>query len=73
MDELKIKLATKFTRGIVQKLIEKAIFKKFGCKINLQLTELDVNFIDGKAHIHTNVDAEINNEEFTKILKSIDI
>ena len=71
MDELKMKLSTKFMRGIVSKLISKVISKKFGYKVDIQLNDLDINVIDGDANINANVEVKINNEEFMKIMKSI--
>lgn len=71
MDELKMKLSTKFMRSIVSKLIAKAIYKKIGYKVDVQLNDLDISVIDGDANINANVEVKINNEEFMKIMKSI--
>lgn len=71
MDELKLKLSTKFMRGIVTKLISKAIYKKYGYDIDILLNEIEINNEDGKVHLHVNVDAEVNNDDFKKIIKSI--
>lgn len=72
MDEMKVKLSTKFMRNLVSKLIARAIRKKFGCKIDIQLNDLDISVIDGETEIKTNVEVKLNNEEFMKIIKSID-
>ena len=71
MDELKVKLSTKFMRNIVSKLIATAIKKKYGYKIDIQLNEIDVKVINGEAHLHTDVEVVIDNNEFTKIVKSV--
>lgn len=71
MDEMKLRLSTRFMRNLVSKLIAKAIYKKFGYKIDIQLNELDIKVIDGEANINTNVEVKINNGEFMKIMKSI--
>ena len=71
MDEMKLKLSTKFMRGIVAKLIAKAIYKKIGYKVDIQLNDLDVSIIDGETKICTNVELKCNSDEFTKIMKSI--
>lgn len=71
MDELKMKLSTKFMRSIVSKLIAKAIYKKIGYKVDVQLNDLDISVIDGDANINANVEVKINNEEFMKIMKSM--
>lgn len=71
MDEMKLKLSTKFMRSIAAKLISKAIYKKTGCKVNIQLDELDISIIDGETRIKTNVEAKLNSNEFNKIMESI--
>lgn len=71
MDELKLKLSTKWMRGIVTSLVSKAIKKKYGYDIDILLNEIDIKTEDGKIRIHANVDAEVSNEEFAKIIKSI--
>ena len=72
MDEMKVKLSTKFMRGIVAKLMAKAIQKKFGFKIKIQLNELDISVIDGETKIATNVEVMLDNKEFMKIMKTIE-
>jgi hypothetical protein len=71
MDEMKVKLSTKFMRGIVAKLISKAIQKKLGCKIDIQLNDLDISVIDGETKILTNVELKLESKEFMKIMKTI--
>jgi hypothetical protein len=68
-DELKVKLSTKFMKGIVAKLISKALYKKLGYEINIQLNEIEVQNIDGTVHIHINADGEIDKGNFYKIIK----
>ena len=71
MDVLKLKLSTKFMRDMVAKLIAKALQKKLGYNIDILLNEIEVKNEDGKIHIHVNADAEVNNDEFVKIINSI--
>lgn len=71
MDEIKLKLTTKFMRGIVSKLIEKSIYKKYGCIVNVQLNDLDISIVDGETAINTNVEAKISSEEFKKIMTKL--
>lgn len=73
MDEMKLKLSTKFMRGIVAKLLSKAIYAKYGYKVNIQLNDLAVDFINGETTISTSVEVKLASEEFTKIVKSIGI
>lgn len=72
-DELKVKLSTKFMRNIVAKLLAKAIQKKFGCKVKIQLNELDVRVINGDTNIKANVEVKLDSQEFMKIMEAIDM
>ena len=71
MDEMKLKLTTKFMRGIVSKLIERSIYKKYGYRINVQLNDLDISIVDGETTINTNVEAKISSEEFKKMMTKL--
>lgn len=73
MDEMKLNLISKFMRNIVAKLLSKTIYKKTGCKVDIQLNELKVSVIDGDAFVSTSVEARLDSHEFTKIMKSIDL
>lgn len=72
-DELRVKLSTKFMRNIVAKLLAKAIQKKFGCKVKIQLNELDVRVINGDTNIKANVEVKLDSQEFMKIMESIEL
>lgn len=69
MDEMKLKLSTKFMRGIVAKIASKVIRKKFGAKVKLELHEIQVEVIDGEVRIHLNVDGQLSKDEFHKFLE----
>ena len=71
MDEMRLKLSTRFMRGIVAKLIARMIYKKTGYKVDIQLNDLDVSVVDGETHISTNVEAKLSSSEFMKIMKKI--
>ena len=71
MDEMKLKLTTKFMRGIVSKLIQRSIYKKYGYRVYVQLNDLDINIIDGETTINTNVEAKISSEEFKKMMTKL--
>ena len=71
MDEMKLKLSTNFMKSIVSTLIAKSIYKKYGCKVNVQLDELDINIIDGETTINANVEAKINSDEFRKMMTKL--
>ena len=69
MDEMKITSA--FTRNIVSKLIRGVIKKKTGYDIDIRLSDFSTTIIDGKTHVHLDVDAELEKSELIKILKTI--
>lgn len=73
MDEMKLKVSTKFMRNMVAKLIARAISKKLGCSVNIQLNELDASVIDGETDISANVELKMESKEFVKLMKSIDL
>ena len=73
MDEMKLKLSTKFMKGMVSKLIAKALYKKLGYKVDIQLNDINVDFIDGETSIHADVDLRLDKEEFTKLIKSTNL
>lgn len=72
MDEMKLKLSTRFMKNMVSKLISKMIYKKYGYKVNIQFKELDVSIINGETHMNTNVEITLDSSEFTKIVKSLE-
>lgn len=72
MDEMKLKLSTKFMRGIVSKLLSKLIFKKTGCKVDIRLDELDVVVFNGDTTVKVNAEVKLKSEEFNKIMKSLE-
>ena len=69
MDEMKI--VSKFTTGMISKLLKMMLRKKLGYDIDIKLNEVTAKIYDGKTHIHLDADAELGKEELTKILKSI--
>lgn len=71
MDEMKLKLSTKFMRGMVSKLISRTIYKKIGYRVDIQLNDLDVQIVDGETKIDANVEIKINSNEFMKIMNAI--
>lgn len=73
MDEMRVKLKTNFMRNIVAKLMSRAIYKKYGYKVNIQLNDVDLWSIDGDTTIKLNVEVQLKSDEFNKIMKSIDM
>ena len=73
MDEMRINLSSKFMRNLAAKLLSKAIYKKTGCKVDIQLNEFNVSVVNGDAYVSTNVEARLDSHEFNKIMKSIEL
>lgn len=71
MDEMRIKLKTKFMRNIASKLITRAVYKKYGFKVKVQLNDLDVWVIDGDTTVKVNAEMKMNSNDFNKIMESI--
>lgn len=69
MDEVKIK--TKLMKNILSRLISTLIRKKTGYKVKVQLNDIDVVINDSTAHIHLDVEGDINIDEFKKISQVI--
>ena len=69
MDEMKLKLSTRFMRGIVAKIASRIISKKLGFKPGIKLNEIDIEKKGDKIHLHVNVDAEIDEKDLLKIIR----
>lgn len=69
MDEMKI--VSKFTRGMISKLLKMVIRKKSGYNVDIQLNNITVTVTDGKTHLHLDIDADLEKDELINILKSI--
>lgn len=73
MDELKLSLGPAFLRNTIAKIIGKVIRKKLGCDIDILIKEIQLTNVNGRTSIHVDLDAEMSNEELTKLIKSIDL
>lgn len=71
MDEMKLNLSTKIMRGLVASMVSKAIRKKLGYDIEIQLNELAATVVNGQAQLHISVDAKLDNNELKKILEAV--
>ena len=70
MDEMMIRLKTKFMRKLVSKLLSREIKSKTGFEVELQLNEFDAVFEDGDITINANLEVKMNKQEFMRILKA---
>lgn len=72
MDEMKMKLTSKFMRGLVSKLLSKFVSTKLGYKIDIHFEDLDINVVDGETNISASVKAHVDSPEFIKLVKAVD-
>lgn len=72
MDEMKINLGSKLMRKIVSKVASKFLSKAIGYKVKINFDELKVDFVDGDAKIRTNLEVEMDKNEFTKLIKRVE-
>lgn len=70
MDELKLVLSTRFMRTLVTKLIAKAIYKKTGYQLDIQINKIEADTNNGKIRVHLDADVEMNGEDLKNALKS---
>lgn len=68
MDEMKLRLSTRFMRNMASKMIARAIRKKIGCDMGIQLNDLAIDMTDDGATLKANVEVKLNNEELYKLL-----
>lgn len=69
MDEMKIKLHTKFMNDLISKLITKAIKNNSGHDIDVKLEGLNAEFLGGETTINTNITIKLDSKEFKEIMK----
>lgn len=72
MDEMKIKLSTKFMRDMVAKILSKLIFNKFGIKPDLNINDLAVEMKNGKIQFYIDMNGEIDDKVLMKVNRLID-
>ena len=51
--------------------IRQDVYKRQGYDVKLNLNEVKATVVDGKTHVHLDIDADLEKDELTKILKSI--
>lgn len=73
MDELKLAISTRFMRNIITKILAKAIYKKTGYRVDIQINRIEAENSNGKISIHMDVDAEMNSGDLMQALKSADL
>lgn len=71
MDELKLNFGSDFMRKIIAKILRKVILKKTGSEVDILINQITVTGTDGKVHLHVDVDGELTNQEFLKLIKTL--
>ena len=69
MDDMKFE--SKFATGVASKLVKRGIANKFGYDVELCINHFRTTVIEGKTHVHLDLDAEMTQEELNKLLKRI--
>ena len=70
MDQMKIE--SKWLKGALSKFASNFLRNKSGCETNVKLNEFGVVATEnGTVHLHLNVDADISQEEFDKLLRRL--
>ena len=73
MDELKIAINSAFMKHIIKTVLSKAIEKKLGYKIDIQINEIKADVTGGIVKLHLDIDGQMTTDELRKLLKSKDI
>lgn len=72
LDFLKLKISTKFMKGIIAKIMSRKIYKQFGYKVDIQLNDIQVDMVDGDIQVHIDVDGKMNKTEFSRLMGKIE-
>lgn len=73
MDEMQLKLRTKFMRNLASKIIAKILYKQYGVKVNLKVNGLDISSVGGDTTAKLNIEASMRSDEFYRLMQSVDI
>jgi hypothetical protein len=71
MDEMKI--TSKLMRGVVSKIIRKAIKNKLGADVKLDLNDFYISYDEKDAVIHVDANARLDKQNLEQILKDADL
>lgn len=71
MDEMNI--VSKFTNGLISKIIEAALRKQLGSEIRIDIHAIHAKVENGKTTLHIDADANVNNDEIPKLLNKFHV
>jgi hypothetical protein len=60
-----------FERMLLSKLLSQAAKKKLGCDVTIQLNDVAITSQNGKAHVHLDMDGDIDQQVLTTLLEKI--
>lgn len=69
MDEMKIE--GKLARGVAAKLLSRFLKKKYGYNVKIRVNGANASSDDEKTRVHLDIDAQMDNAEFQKLLEKI--
>lgn len=69
MDLLKLALGSKTMRGIVAKIISKAIVSKTGKEAEIYINDFSIKNDEKHVTAHINLDADMTSEDFYELLE----
>lgn len=65
------KITSKVVKDILNSFLTKIIKKKYGYDIDIQINDLDLRVVGGKVLLQLDANAEMTQDEFTKISKKL--
>ena len=65
------KITSKVVRDVLNGFLTKIIKKKYGYDIDIQINDLDLRVVNGKVLLQLDANAEMSQDEFTKISKKL--
>ena len=65
------KITSKVVRDVLNGFLTKIIKKKYGYDIDIQINDLDLRVVGGKVLLQLDANAEMTQDEFTKISKKL--
>lgn len=71
MDEMK--LSTKLMKGLIANLIKKALKKKLGCDVKLDLNDIYITYDETNAKVHLDLNAEMDKDNLESVLLANDL
>ena len=65
-----IKIASTVVKDVLNMFLGKIIKRKLGYEIDIKFDDLTFDTVDGKVYLNAKVNAEMEQDEFTRMMKS---